>query len=268
MQNLVAHMLEEDFVVSDRATTLPLPEHPALLGYLLVAACDAGSAELTVRDAHCRIAAGDLLVLFPQQSAAIGAVSADFAATYFVVPQTLFHDVVSMMHRFTPRFFLFMLDNYRCRLSERAAVAEESLRRELVVFSLAVFCMDLYRYYKECDAEEPVQTNRRKEELAYEFFRLVAEEYVAHKDVSFYADRMNITPTYLTIVVKETTGMSAKEWMADFVTRQIKTRLRNPALNMQEIAFELNFPTQTSMNRFFRNYTGMSLTQYRRSITP
>ncbi|WP_304976592.1 AraC family transcriptional regulator, partial [uncultured Alistipes sp.] len=128
--------------------------------------------------------------------------------------------------------------------------------------------MDLYRYYKECDAEEPVQTNRRKEELAYEFFRLVAEEYVAHKDVSFYADRMNITPTYLTIVVKETTGMSAKEWMADFVTRQIKTRLRNPALNMQEIAFELNFPTQTSMNRFFRNYTGMSLTQYRRSITP
>ena len=57
MQNLVAHMLEEDFVVSDRATTLPLPEHPALLGYLLVAACDAGSAELTVRDAHCRIAA-------------------------------------------------------------------------------------------------------------------------------------------------------------------------------------------------------------------
>ena len=283
MQNHVAHMLEEDFVVSDRATTLPLPEHPALLGYLLVAACETGSAELTVRDAHCRIAAGDLLVLFPQQSAAIGAVSADFAATYFVVPQTLFHDVVSMMHRFTPRFFLFMLDNYRFRLSERdrgdiepffrrlserAAVAEESLRRELVVFSLAVFCMDLYRYYKECDAEEPVQTNRRKEELAYEFFRPVAEEYVAHKDVSFYADRMNITPTYLTIVVKETTGMSAKEWMADFVTRQIKTRLRNPALNMQEIAFELNFPTQTSMNRFFRNYTGMSLTQYRRSITP
>ena len=178
-----------------------------------------------------------------------------------------------------------MLDNYRFRLSERdrgdielffrrlseraAAVAEEVSAARTGRFSLAVFCMDLYRYYKECDAEEPVQTNRRKRRSWHtKFFRLVAEEYVAHKDVSFYADRMNITPTYLTIVVKETTGMSAKEWMADFVTRQIKTRLRNPALNMQEIAFELNFPTQTSMNRFFRNYTGMSLTQYRRPLRP
>ncbi len=68
MQNLVAHMLEEDFVVSDRATTLPLPEHPALLGYLLVAACDAGSAESLRCAMRIAVAAGDLLVLFPSRA--------------------------------------------------------------------------------------------------------------------------------------------------------------------------------------------------------
>lgn len=277
-----ANTLEKDFIISDQTADFPLPEYPAFLDFGLIAVCRSGEAGLLVHGRKSRLTANHLLILFPQQTAALSDTSDDFAVTFCAIPQALFHDVISMMRRFTPHFLFFMQENYLFpltgtdradldfflrRLAQRASAPQEDLRRELVIFSLAVFYMDLYQYYKEKSKLSSPPVNQRKEELTYEFFRLVADHHVAHKDVAFYADKMNITPTYLTIVVKETSGLSAKEWLIEYLTQKIKSKLRDPRLNMQEIALELNFPTQTAMNRFFRNYTGMSLTQYRKSIT-
>ncbi|MEG2365573.1 MAG: helix-turn-helix domain-containing protein [Alistipes sp.] len=277
-------MLEKDFIISERAADIPLSQYPLFIGFSLIGLCEKGWADFTVRGSSHRMTANQMLILFPQQAVALVAQSPDFAISFFVVPQTLFHDVFSMMRRFTPQFFLFMQEHfsfdmtddvrrddfkrYCALLLRRSTVAEEELRRELLIFTLATLYMDLYQYYKGETKQAAFLPNQRKEELTYKFFGLVAIHYVAHKDVAFYADKMNITPTYLTIVVKESCGLSAKEWLVEFITQKIKAELRDPQYNMQEIALELNFPTQTAMNRFFRSYTKMSLTEYRKSITP
>ncbi|MEG1611237.1 MAG: helix-turn-helix domain-containing protein [Alistipes sp.] len=277
-------MLEKDFIISDRIEELPLPKTPLFIGFSVIGLCQRGWADFTVRGQAHRVTENKMLILFPQQAVSLMDYSPDFAFTFFVVPQTLFHDVFSMMRRFTPHFFFFMQEHYAfdltngdrvedfkrfCSLLKRRAnVPEVELRRELIIHTLATLYMDLYQYYKGATRQTTFMPNQRKEELTYKFFGLVAANYIAHKDVAFYADKMNITPTYLTIVVKESCGLSAKEWLVEFITQKIKTELRNPQFNMQEIALELNFPTQTAMNRFFRNYTKMSLTEYRRSTTP
>ena len=40
---------------------------------------------------------------------------------------------------------------------------------------------------------------------------------------------------------------------------------KNTSLNIQEIAIKTNFANQSSLGRFFRKHTGMSLSQYRMS---
>lgn len=277
-------MLEKDFIISENVADIPLPPYPAFIGFSMIGLCKQGWAEFNIRGKRHRTTEGQMLILFPQQAVALTERSPDFSMVFFVVPQTLFHDVISMMRRFTPHFFFFMHEHFSydlvesddaerfygyCRgLRRRATVPEEELRRELVIYTLATLYMDLYQYYKGQTKQVSIQPNQRKEELTYEFFGLVTTHHITHKDVAFYADKMNITPTYLTIVVKESCGLSAKEWLVGFIIQKIKSKLRDPFLNMQEIALELNFPTQTAMNRFFRNYTKMSLTEYRKSITP
>ena len=46
---------------------------------------------------------------------------------------------------------------------------------------------------------------------------------------------------------------------------EIKALLKNTSLNIQEIAIRTNFANQSSLGRFFRKHTGMSLSQYRMS---
>ena len=45
-----------------------------------------------------------------------------------------------------------------------------------------------------------------------------------------------------------------------------KSLLRDSRLNIQEIAILTNFPSQSTLNRFFRQRTGMTLSQYRKHI--
>lgn len=66
------------------------------------------------------------------------------------------------------------------------------------------------------------------------------------------------------MVIKETSGKSAKDWIVEYIILEIKALLKNTSLNIQEIAIKTNFANQSSLGRF-RKHTGMSLSQYRMS---
>ena len=69
----------------------------------------------------------------------------------------------------------------------------------------------------------------------------------------------------LTMVIKEVSGKSAKDWIVEYIVLEIKALLKNTNMNIQEIAVKTNFANQSSLGRFFRKHTGMSLSQYRMS---
>ena len=67
------------------------------------------------------------------------------------------------------------------------------------------------------------------------------KHFKENKDVAFYADKLCITSKYLTMVIKETSGKSAKDWIVEYVILEIKTLLKNTNMNIQEIAIRTNF---------------------------
>lgn len=83
--------------------------------------------------------------------------------------------------------------------------------------------------------------------------------------LSFFAERLNLTPNYLSGRVKEYTGRTAMEWIEDSVILEAKTMLKHTDLSIQEIAYKLNFPTQTFFGKYFKRITGMSPKQYKNS---
>lgn len=83
--------------------------------------------------------------------------------------------------------------------------------------------------------------------------------------LSFFANRLNLTPNYLSARVKEYSGRTAMEWIEDSVILEAKTMLKHSDLSIQEIAYKLNFPTQTFFGKYFKRVTGMSPKQYKLS---
>lgn len=81
--------------------------------------------------------------------------------------------------------------------------------------------------------------------------------------MGFYADQLHITPKYLSSVIKEVSGRSAVEWIDRYVILEAKALLRYSGLSIQEIAYELNFSTQSFFGKYFKHHTGMSPSEYK-----
>lgn len=102
----------------------------------------------------------------------------------------------------------------------------------------------------------------RKEEL----FRLFIKQLNTHggkHDLAFYAERINISPQYLSRLVFEASGASASNWINRAVTMQAKLLLRCSGLTIEQIAEELNFSTTPYFCRFFKREVGITPAKYR-----
>lgn len=105
----------------------------------------------------------------------------------------------------------------------------------------------------------------RRSTYVREFIRLVHLNYTRERSVAFYADRLCVSPKYLSILVKESTGRSAAAWIDHFVIMEAKNLLRFSGKNVQQVAYSLNFINQSAFGKYFKHLTGMSPTEYQRN---
>ena len=102
------------------------------------------------------------------------------------------------------------------------------------------------------------------EELFERFYELIVDYYRESREVAFYADKLALTPKYFAKVIKQTTGMTATEWINRYVLVEAKWLLRHDrGKNVQQIAYLMGFTEQASFSRFFKTYEGVSPTEYR-----
>lgn len=97
------------------------------------------------------------------------------------------------------------------------------------------------------------------------FLEVLSKHYLQERSVSFYAEQLHLTPKYLTTLIRLTTGRTASEWIDEYVILEAKNLLKFSTMNIQEIAYYLNFPNQSFFGRYFKQHTGMSPSAYRSS---
>ncbi len=105
----------------------------------------------------------------------------------------------------------------------------------------------------------------RRSNYVNDFIKLVHIYYSKERAVKFYADKLFISPKYLSLLVKEATGRSAANFIDEFVVLEAKNMLRFSGKNIQQIAYALNFSNQSSFGKYFKHLTGMSPTEYQKS---
>lgn len=100
--------------------------------------------------------------------------------------------------------------------------------------------------------------------LSDRFFRLLATHYKQYRTVQFYAERLNLTPKYLSTAIKRATGRPMLSWINEAVMIDAKMLLRTTDLTVQQLSEMLNFSSPSAFVQFFRKHTATTPHLYRK----
>lgn len=111
----------------------------------------------------------------------------------------------------------------------------------------------------------PKRAASRSEEISKKFIQLVMENYTTHRHTSFYASQLSISSQHLCMIIKQRTGRSVSDIIADMVIMDAKSQLKSTDFTIQEISYGLNFPNVSFFGKYFKRYVGISPQKYRNS---
>ena len=96
-------------------------------------------------------------------------------------------------------------------------------------------------------------------DLLFRRFLTLLQENGGHdRSVVFYAQKLCVTPKYLSSAVKMASGKTALVWIHDFAIENIKQSLRYSTRTIKEIAEEYNFPNASFFGKFVKSQIGLS----------
>ena len=96
-----------------------------------------------------------------------------------------------------------------------------------------------------------------------EFKKQVNESYKSEHSISYYADKLHITPDHLNRIVKSTIGKTAKEYIQSRLITEAKRLLYFSKLSNKEIGFELGFNEPANFSAFFKKCTHLSPSNFK-----
>lgn len=267
--------IENDFSMALQQTDFPIKISPYRINYGFICICLSGSSDIEIDFLHHHIVQNDIFIIFPGQIIDFQQQSDDYTFAFLSFSDSLIDDII---FRFPSSFINFLKDNvhYHLPQDECAELMTEYFavmfkkfndkthvcRREIIVNLMRNFFLDLYNKILKFNDFNP-KLRKRKMEIIEKFFQLVKTHYKVNREVAFYADKLCITPKYLSIITQEMIGKSAKKAIDNYAVTEIKLLLQSTSIPLKEIVFELNFPNQAFFCKYFKRHTGIAPIGYR-----
>jgi len=128
---------------------------------------------------------------------------------------------------------------------------------------LHLFLLESRRIFDQQNQAIIEKTAETPDSTIIQFKLLIEKNYQTQKNVSSYAEMLNMNPSCLNEVAKRTTGITAGELIRNRVIDETKKLLYSSSLSGKEIAFEMGFDDPAYFSRFFKKYTGTTLKEFR-----
>lgn len=155
-----------------------------------------------------------------------------------------------------------MVDDFFKSLREIQQDTENPYGTQALLYQVLLF---LYKEGYKCYQPFIGEVLSKQGRMSDQFLALVQENFRKERFLDFYANKLEITPKHLSRTIKKQTGQTAVEWIERYVILEAKVLLKSSNLNIQQIADELNFPSQSFFGKYFKKLTGQSPKEFRNS---
>ena len=163
-----------------------------------------------------------------------------------------------------------LCDTYFELLCNRMKSATSALSSHIVRSLLGTMMLELLsimRHNSEREVEkapqEELNASLHKKRIIDDFMRLVEESDGRVRRVDVFAAQLNVTPKYLSTILKEVMNRRPSIYIQLYTLKAIEHRLRFTDMTMQEIANDLNFPNPSFFGKYCKEHLGMTPLEYR-----
>ena len=238
--------------------------------YILV---ETGTAEFVV-DCHSYIGGkGDMLLVAPRMSVKLMKKSSDFG-TCGLCMEPFFFDSLSIGSYVYKRLYNSSHTTYVLRLEDSDTV---HIRKTLDLMShyltsdhpaemagsLVNFLLLQITEIFHSQNVHPAGRVKHSDALFRLFRKLLAENYRKEHELQFYADSLHISQTYLSRVIRQISGKTVNNYIAEALYTDARRLLVFTDLTVKEIAEQLGFSDQSSFGKFFKKKSETSPANFR-----
>lgn len=269
--------ISEDFLLFDNIQDMDLQSVND--EWIIILQCERGRFNVEFNGKHHSLAPNDLLLCSPKTIVEQSMMSPDFRGRAIGISERLCKEIFPNSAKIWRQAFYMRQqckvslpekliadlnidwEYLKCRIVERDNEYYMDMMRCLIQSLLYRISHMLDELIGRIEAPETMQS---RDVLTNVFFDLLASTTPKPRTVTWYADKLNKTPKYLSTVVKQTSGRPAFEWIQEAVTTEIANYLKNSSLTIKEICNELDFPSLSFFGRYVHEHLGVSPTEYRK----
>jgi AraC-like DNA-binding protein len=121
------------------------------------------------------------------------------------------------------------------------AVHKVPFRREVVQHLIMALLYNIRYIHAKNEESAPLQLSRQ-EEVFRRFIGLVNEHSKRERNISFYADKLCLTPHYLSTVIREVSGQTVMQWINQAIILEAKVLLKHSDCWYSKSRMNWDFP--------------------------
>ena len=271
-------LMTVDFMYSTDFLAMNAPELSHTCMHLL---CTAGEGSFVFNERCYHIVKNDLVVIpMPARVSNIAA-HADMQVEWFAADYKFLQNLLPSNNysiggsislnqdpviRLTDEQASLLLADFH-RLRDRMDDRHLLFYRELMGSLCLTMMYDIFEAHAQRDA-----TDTHSDRTAYIVKQLMALLATGisrtERDVSYYAERLNVSPKYLSATVKRVTGHSVTSYIDRHTVPILKEYLNDERLSLTQIAELMNFASLSYFSRYCTKHLGQSPSEYRQSLQP
>ena len=219
---------------------------------------------------------GDLYIYSPGMPVLIAAASSDYRAICLMADE---HTTIELpsVHDLVHIAYAPIIELHEPKLSlppDEARHMEQRMREiigylhsnhlyktEILRMLYAAFLLDMQNAQQHTITHHQIPP--RVEEIFIGFIRLLPLHFAEHHDIAFYASALNITPVYLSRVVRQVTSRTVVDYINQMLVMEASFLLRTSPMSITQIAERLHFADTPSFSKFFLRMKGVNPRRYR-----
>jgi AraC-like DNA-binding protein len=152
------------------------------------------------------------------------------------------------------------------RIKKNLNATGHAFQRYMVKTEVTNFLLEVMDIRLKKTKDENKNRNNRQEEVINQFIKLILDNCKEQHEVSFYAQKLCMTPGSLSRIMTNVSGKAPMKWISEALVAEAKILLRNADMNIQQIADELHFGDQSSFGKFFKKHSGFTPIEYRNQM--
>lgn len=145
----------------------------------------------------------------------------------------------------------------------------DDFSQDVVVSQIELLLNYANRFYKRQFITRKAASNDlllKLEDVLHKYFENETSSDRRVPTVQYLADQLNISPGYLSDMLRVLTGKNAQQHIHDKVIEKAKEMLSTTTLSVSEVAFALGFEHAQSFSKLFRMKTKSSPLEFRQSF--